>query len=91
MLYENKKYWKAFDYGNTKDQATKEIPQQFIDEVIELYPKFRTGKAETVEVKVKMITLYNAIFNGHYNVKSNCSSCLSSVWKALSEIYNKHK
>lgn len=86
-----KKYWKAFDYKNTKEKAVKEIPQAIIEEVIELYPSFRTGKADGTETKRRMITLYNTIFNGHYNVKTNCSSCLSVVWKSLSEIYNKHK
>tara|TARA_R110000737_G_scaffold333096_1_gene350522 strand:+ start:53 stop:358 length:306 start_codon:yes stop_codon:yes gene_type:complete len=86
-----KQYWTCFEFGNTKQDAKQVIPKELINEVIELYPQFKTGRASNQEVKRRMITLYNVIFSGHFNVKTSCSGCLQTVWSALGKIYNENQ
>jgi hypothetical protein len=81
------KYWGSFDFNNTKDKASSNIPVELITELKEIYPHFRTGKARDQKIKERMINLYNVIYNGHFDINTNCSSCLNKVWKSLEALY----
>ena len=75
----------------TEVEEPKEIPQDIIEEVLDLFPKIRTGRAKTQDDKRKLITLYNTIYNTNYNTNTSCGSCLNTCFDAINKIYKKHK
>ena len=72
-------------------EQPKEIPAHLIKEVIKIMPDIEKGKAKDHETKARLIELYNTIYGTSYKTTSNCSSCLNSVWKGITSIYNKNK
>ena len=49
------KYWEK----TTEVEQPDDLPQEIIDEIIEIYPDVKTGRAKNQDVKKKMIELYN--------------------------------
>ena len=77
---------------STKEkEQPKEVPAHLVKEVLEIMPDLEKGKAKDHETKAKLIELYNTIYGTNYKVTTNCSSCLNSVWKGITAIYNKNK
>ena len=76
----------------TKDiEEPKEIPKYLIEEVLKIMPDIKNAQAKDHETKARLIELYNTIYETNYKTTSNCSSCLNSVWKAITAIYEKNK
>jgi hypothetical protein len=82
---------KGFWNKTTEVKEPKEIPQDIIEEVLDLFPKIKTGRAKTQDDKIKLITLYNTIYNTNYNTNTSCGSCLSTCFDSINKIYKKHK
>ncbi len=82
-------YWNKTTEIDTPD----DLPQEIINEIIELWPDLKTGRAKDVAAKRKMIELYNTIHNTSYGTNTNCGSCLSTCYdgiKKLYELYNEY-
>jgi|TARA_R100000482_G_scaffold124726_1_gene78672 signal transduction histidine kinase len=75
----------------TEVKEPKEIPQDIIEEVLDLFPKIKNGRAKTQEDKRKLITLYNTIYNTNYNTNTSCGSCLSTCFDGIKKLYKKNK
>tara|TARA_R110000744_G_scaffold214666_2_gene333442 strand:+ start:489 stop:911 length:423 start_codon:yes stop_codon:yes gene_type:complete len=86
-----KQFWTCWDFDNKKSDAKTKIPKALINELNELYPDFKNGRAKDIETKKRMITLYNVLFNGHFALNSNCPSCLQSVFDGLTKVFNENK
>ena len=71
--------------------APKDIPQDLIEEVIEMYPLFENKRAPDTIIKGKMIELFNVIHGTSHAVTTNCGSCLQQIWNSFNEIYQEHK
>jgi len=81
-----KKYWLK-----TKEiQVSKEIPQELIKEVVDLYPDLKTGRAKDIKAKKKMIELYNVIYGANYSTTTNCGSCISTCFDGIKKIYKEY-
>ena len=80
------KYWEK----TTEVEQPDDLPQIIIDEIINLYPDVKTGKAKNVDAKKRMIELYNTIFQTNYSVGTSCGSCLQSVWSGIKQLYKKY-
>ena len=79
-------------WKSTKEiEQSKEVPKHLIKEVLEIMPDIKKGQAKDLETKARAIELYNTIYGTNYKTTSNCSSCLNSVWKGITAIYNKNK
>ena len=72
-------------------EQPKEIPEHLVKEVLEIMPDIKKGQVKDHETKARLIELYNTIYGTSYKTTSNCSSCLQSVWKGITAIYNKNK
>jgi len=72
-------------------EQPKEIPSHLIKEVIKIMPDIKNAQAKDHETKARLIELYNTIYGTTYKTTTNCSSCLNSVWKGITAIYNKNK
>ncbi|QDP49300.1 MAG: hypothetical protein Unbinned3065contig1007_14 [Prokaryotic dsDNA virus sp.] len=80
-------------WGKTSDKikTPENLPQEIIDEIINLYPDIKGNRAKNHEVKFKMIDLYNTIHRTHHERNVSCSSCLSTIFKSMYKLYNKYK
>ena len=79
-------------WESTKEiEQPKEIPAHLVKEVLKIIPDIKDGKAKDHETKARLIELYNTIYGTSYKTTSDCSSCLNSVWKGITAIYNKNK
>lgn len=56
-------------------------------QIIEIYPKIKTGRADSVETTKKMVILYNDIFKTGYKPNTSCSSCLNEIWNGILTLY----
>jgi len=81
------KYW-----AKTSEviKAPDDLPQEMIDEILDLWDDLKSGRAKNHEAKKKMITLYNAIHNTNYGVGTSCGSCLSTCFDGIKKLYNKY-
>jgi len=81
-----KKYWDK----TTEVQTPEDLPQEMIDEILDIWQYLKTGKARNVEVKKRMIETYNAIYNTNYSPGTNCGSCLNTCFDGIKKLYKKY-
>ena len=80
------KYWQK----TTEMKAPDDLPQEIIDEILDLWKDLKTGRAKNVAAKKKMIELYNTIYNTNYSTGTGCGSCLSTCFDGIKKLYNKY-
>jgi hypothetical protein len=80
-------YWQK----TTSIKAPDDLPQELINEVLNIWPDIKTGRAKNVEVKKRMIELYNTIHMTNYGTNTNCGSCLSACYSGIKKLYKKYK
>ena len=74
----------------TEVETPDELPQELIDEVLDVWKDLKTGRAKDQAAKKKMITLYNVIHNTNYGAGTSCGSCLSTCFDGIKKLYNKY-
>jgi hypothetical protein len=80
------KFWAK----TTEMKAPDDLPQEIVDEILDLWKYLKTGRAYNVEAKKRMIETYNTIYNTNYSTGTNCGSCLSTCFDAIKKLYNKY-
>lgn len=80
------KYWDKTLEVETPD----DLPQEMIDEILDIWKDLKTGRAKDVQTKKRMIELYNAIHNTNYGTGTNCGSCLATCFDGIKKLYKKH-
>ena len=80
------KYWEK----TTEIEQPDDLPQIIIDEIIEIYPEVKKGKAKNQETKKRMIELYNTIYQTNYSTGTSCGSCLQSILSGIKTLYKKY-
>ena len=81
------KFW---DKTSEVIKAPDDLPQEIIDEILDVWKDLKTGRAKNQDAKKKMITLYNTIYNSNYGTGSNCGSCISTCFDGIKKLYNKY-
>ena len=71
-------------------QAPDDLPQEIIDEILDLWKDLKTGRAKNIAAKKKMIETYNTIYNTNYGTGTSCGSCLSTCFDGIKKLYNKY-
>jgi NAD-dependent dihydropyrimidine dehydrogenase PreA subunit len=71
-------------------EAPDDLPQEMIDEILDLWKDLKTGRAKNIAAKKKMIELYNTIYNSNYGTGTNCGSCISTCFDGIKKLYNKY-
>jgi len=80
------KYWlKTLDIETPDD-----LPQEIVDEIINLWPDLKSGRAKNVTAKHRMIELYNTIYTTNYSPTTNCGSCISTSFDGIKKLYKKY-
>ena len=72
-------------------KAPEDLPQNLIDEILDMWNDLKTGRAKNVAAKKRMIETYNTIYNTNYNGGTNCGSCISSCYDGIKKLYYKYK
>jgi hypothetical protein len=80
------KYWSK----TTEMKAPDDLPQEIINEILDLWKDLKTGRAKDHAAKKKMIELYNTIYNTNYGTGTSCGSCLSTCFDGIKKLYNKY-
>tara|TARA_R110002153_G_scaffold9240_3_gene38473 strand:+ start:66 stop:356 length:291 start_codon:yes stop_codon:yes gene_type:complete len=80
------KYWLKTREMEMQD----DLPQEMIDEILDVWKDLKSGRAKNVAAKKKMITLYNTIYNTNYGTGTNCGSCISTCFDGIKKLYNKY-
>ena len=83
----SQKKWEA----TTKVDTPDDLPQEIIEEIINMWPDLKTGRAKNQTAKKRMIETYNTIYNTNYNPTTNCGSCISTCFDAIKNLYEKYK
>ena len=81
------KFW---DKTSEVIKAPDELPQELIDEILDIWDDLKTGKAKNIAAKKRMIETYNTIYNTNYNLGTGCSSCISTCFDGIKKLYNKY-
>tara|TARA_R110002020_G_scaffold212120_1_gene418541 strand:+ start:4605 stop:5003 length:399 start_codon:yes stop_codon:yes gene_type:complete len=81
------KFWEK----TSEVEIVDDLPKEMIEEVLQLWPDLKTGRAKNQAAKKKMIELYNAIHNASYNNRTNCGSCIDACFQGIKRLYNKYK
>ena len=82
----NPKKWEK----TTEVETPDDLPQEIIDEVLDMWKDLKTGRAKDHEAKKRMIQTYNVIHNTNYSVGTNCGSCLAACFDGIKKIYKKY-
>ena len=75
----------------TETETPDDLPQEIIDEILNMWKDLETGRAKNQAVKRRMIETYNTIHNTNYDTGTNCGSCLSTMFDAIKKLYEKYK
>tara|TARA_R110002167_G_scaffold70325_1_gene198132 strand:- start:446 stop:847 length:402 start_codon:yes stop_codon:yes gene_type:complete len=74
----------------TNIEAPDDLPQEIINEILDMWKDLKTGRAKNQEVKKKMIETYNVIYGTNYSTGTNCGSCISTCFDAIKKLYKKY-
>ena len=75
----------------TTIETPEDLPQELIDEVLDIWQYVKTGRAKNIESKKRMIELYNTIHNTNYSTTTNCGSCISTCFDGIKKLYQKYQ
>lgn len=81
-----KKFWTK----TTVIEIPEDLPQELIDEILDIWKYLKTGVAEGQDAKIRMMELYNTITASNYNPRTSCGSCLSTAYDAIKKLYIKY-
>ena len=80
------KFWSK----TTEVTAPDDLPQELIDEVLDMWDDLKTGRAKNIAAKKRMIETYNTIYMTNYGTGTNCGSCISTCFDGIKKLYNKY-
>jgi hypothetical protein len=83
---DNPKKWQK----TTKIEIPDDLPQEIIDEILDMWKDLKTGRAKDVQAKKRMIETYNTIHMTNYSPTTNCGSCISTCFDAIKKLYKKY-
>ena len=80
------KYWDK----TTEVETPETLPQEIVDEILDMWKDLKTGRAKDQAAKKRMIETYNTIFNTNYSPRTNCGSCISTCFDGIKKLYNEY-
>ena len=74
----------------TEVETPDTLPQEIVDEILDMWKDLKTGRAKDQAAKKRMIETYNTIYNTNYGTGTSCGSCLSTCYDGIKKLYNKY-
>ena len=79
-------YWQK----TTEVETPDDLPQEIIDEILDMWKDLKTGRAKDHQEKKRMIETYNTIHNTNYSPGTNCGSCIATCYDGIKKLYQKY-
>ena len=67
----------------TEIETPDDLPQEIIDEILDMWEDLKTGRAKDQQAKKRMIETYNTIYLTNYSPRTNCGSVYLLVMMGL--------
>ena len=80
----------GFWQKTTEIETPDDLPQEIINEILDMWKDLKTGRAKDVQAKKRMIETYNTIFMTSYSPTTNCGSCISTCFNGIKKLYKKY-
>ena len=80
----------GFWQKTTDIETPDDLPQEIIDEILDMWKDLKTGRAKDVQAKKRMIETYNVIHMTNYSPTTNCGRCISTCYDAIKKLYKKY-
>ena len=78
-------------WEKTKEvEAPESLPQEIVDEILDMWEDLKTGRAKNQAAKKRMIETYNTIYNTNYSPRTNCGSCISTCFDGIKKLYKEY-
>ena len=74
----------------TEIETPDTLPQEIVDEILDMWKDLKTGRAKDQAAKKRMIETYNTIFNTNYSPRTNCGSCLLTFFYGIKKLYKEY-
>ena len=74
----------------TEIETPDDLPQEIIDEILDMWEDLKTGRAKDQQAKKRMIETYNTIYLTNYSPRTNCGSCISTCYDGIKKLYKKY-
>jgi hypothetical protein len=74
----------------TEIETPDDLPQEIIEEILDMWKDLKTGRAKNQAAKKRMIETYNTIHGSNYSIGTNCGSCLSTCFDGIKKLYKKY-
>jgi len=74
----------------TEIETPEDLPQEIIDEILDMWKDLKTGRAKNQAAKKRMIETYNVIHGTNYSPTTNCGSCISTCFDGIKKLYKKY-
>ena len=74
----------------TEIETPEDLPQEIIDEILDMWKDLKTGRAKNQAAKKRMIETYNVIQGTSYSPTTNCGSCISTCFDGIKKLYKKY-
>ena len=74
----------------TEIETPETLPQEIVDEILDMWKDLKTGRAKDQAAKKRMIETYNTIYNTNYSPRTNCGSCISTGFDGIKKLYKEY-
>ncbi|QDP46673.1 MAG: hypothetical protein Unbinned6316contig1000_17 [Prokaryotic dsDNA virus sp.] len=74
----------------TTTETPDDLPQEIIEEILDMWKDLKTGRAKNHKAKKRMIETYNTIHATNYSTGTSCGSCLATCFDAIKKLYEKY-
>jgi hypothetical protein len=74
----------------TEIETPEDLPQEIIDEILDMWKDLKTGRAKDQRAKARMIETYNIIHLTNYTTRTNCGSCIATCFDGIKKLYKKY-
>ena len=74
----------------TEIETPDTLPQEIVDEILDMWKDLKTGRAKDQAAKKRMIETYNTIYNTNYSPRTNCGSCISTCFDGIKKLYKEY-
>tara|TARA_R110001583_G_scaffold74323_3_gene205936 strand:+ start:458 stop:859 length:402 start_codon:yes stop_codon:yes gene_type:complete len=74
----------------TEIETPDDLPQEIIDEILDMWKDLKSGRAKDQRAKARMIETYNIIHLTNYNTRTSCGSCISTCFDGIKKLYKKY-
>jgi len=74
----------------TEIETPDTLPQEIVDEILDMWKDLKTGRAKDQAAKKRMIETYNTIYNTNYSPRTNLCSNIATSYDEIKKLYKEY-